>query len=441
MPDRVIKRVNEIGAKEKQGQTFRFLNQQAEPYKWMDEVPEDDSEFQGLLDKEETAPYPDISAEPQGVELESEESNFQPITDNPEPGFSELVAAALDNVGINPTKRIQAVRDCVTAAAAETAGPRLVEADEDEIVYEITFDLPDASLGQNAVPPNAAASPTPLFSLGISGNETTTTGRRHPPRSCRSVVGHQQPFHDLAHETVELLTNAATTEATPLRIPLTHRTKARAPRMAFLQLGEVQTRRSVLDAKQFAVMAREEMMYATTYTQKKPEIDDTEHTVDPKLLTNSEDEMKVWGYLMTQYNLKPGLRKFGAKGQSAAIDKLTQLHVMDTWTGMDSTKLSREEKIKALSSLLFLKEKQTGKIKGRVYTNGAPQWAYIPKEDAASPTVLTVSTFVTVAIAANKKRKVRCFDIPSAFVNTDVDEDVLMVLKGELADMMIQIAP
>ncbi len=48
---------------------------------------------------------------------------------------------------------------------------------------------------------------------------------------------------------------------------------------------------------------------------------------------------------------------------------------------------------------------------------------------------------MTAAIAANKKRKVRCFDIPSAFVNTDVDEDVLMVLKGELADMMIQIVP
>ncbi len=29
----------------------------------------------------------------------------------------------------------------------------------------------------------------------------------------------------------------------------------------------------------------------------------------------------------------------------------------------------------------------------------------------------------------------------SVFVITDVDKDVLMVLKGELADMMIQIAP
>ena len=38
-------------------------------------------------------------------------------------------------------------------------------------------------------------------------------------------------------------------------------------------------------------------------------------------------------------------------------------------------------------------------------------------------------------------RLVRCYDIPSAFVNTDVDEDILIVLKGELADMMVQIVP
>jgi hypothetical protein len=31
--------------------------------------------------------------------------------------------------------------------------------------------------------------------------------------------------------------------------------------------------------------------------------------------------------------------------------------------------------------------------------------------------------------------------VPSAFVNTYVNEDILMVLKGELADMMVQIVP
>ena len=65
-----------------------------------------------------------------------------------------------------------------------------------------------------------------------------------------------------------------------------------------------------------------------------------------------------------------------------------------------------------------------GDIKGRACINGAPQRAYIPKEDAASPTVSTDSTFVTTTIAAKERRKVRCYDVPSAFVNTDVDEDV-----------------
>ena len=107
--------------------------------------------------------------------MESEESDFQLITDDREPGFCELAAAVLDNVGINPIKRIQVARNCVAAAAAATSGPRLVEADEDKIVYEITFNLPDAGLGQNAVPPDAPASPT--FSSGMSDNNTTLSGR------------------------------------------------------------------------------------------------------------------------------------------------------------------------------------------------------------------------------------------------------------------------
>ncbi len=113
--------------------------------------------------------------------------------------------------------------------------------------------------------------------------------------------------------------------------------------------------------------------------------------------------------------------------------------------GMDmvdnATHVNNLELVSTLSLLLFLKEKRTGKIKGRACLNRAPQRAYIPKENAASPTVLTGPTFITGAIAVSECRKVRCYDVPSAFVNTDVDEDVLMVLKGELAEMMMQIAP
>ena len=43
---------------------------------------------------------------------------------------------------------------------------------------------------------------------------------------------------------------------------------------------------------------------------------------------------------MTQYNLKPGLRKFGERGAKAAMAELTQLHIMDTWTAMDPSKIT-----------------------------------------------------------------------------------------------------
>ncbi len=173
MPDRVIKRVHTIGVRKRQGRTFRFLIRRQEPYEWTDSVPEDDPEFQGLLKDEEEAAYPDISAEPPGVELESKEADFSAVTDDPEPDFEQLAAAALDNAGINPQDRLHAAQaahtavEAVRAAAAaafEHQGPALVEADQDEIVYKITFDLPDTGLiGGTAVPANVPPPPAPGY--------------------------------------------------------------------------------------------------------------------------------------------------------------------------------------------------------------------------------------------------------------------------------------
>ena len=84
-------------------------------------------------------------------------------------------------------------------------------------------------------------------------------------------------------------------------------------------------------------------------------LNDVEHEQDSELITQSEDEMAVMKYLLTQYNLKAGLKHFGEKGIAAAKGELTQLHVMDTWVPEDPTMLSRAEKVKALSSLMFLK--------------------------------------------------------------------------------------
>jgi hypothetical protein len=110
----------------------------------------DDAEFLGLLEEEEAAPYPNLSTEPPGVELEHEEAKFTTITKENEPDFWALAAATLSNAGIDPNVRIR-------AASNNQQGPTFVEADQDKIVYETTFDLPDAGIapGQNTIPAGA----------------------------------------------------------------------------------------------------------------------------------------------------------------------------------------------------------------------------------------------------------------------------------------------
>ncbi len=148
---------------------FRFTNRSKEPYEWMDFVLEDDPDFQGLLEGEE-APFPDISAELPGVPLEEDEYDFQAVTDKHKPDFEELAAAALANAGIDTADRLRAARVAADAAAAaliwqfdQLDGPRLVEAEPDEIVYEITVELPNAGLLPGMVPyaPNKPVAPPP----------------------------------------------------------------------------------------------------------------------------------------------------------------------------------------------------------------------------------------------------------------------------------------
>ncbi len=88
MPDSIIKQVNEIGQCEGQGREFRLLNQQHEPFTWTNKVPEDDPEFQGLLENEdEEEIYPNILAELPGVTLEDKEDTTHAVIEEEQPGF------------------------------------------------------------------------------------------------------------------------------------------------------------------------------------------------------------------------------------------------------------------------------------------------------------------------------------------------------------------
>ena len=154
-----------------------------------------------------------------------------------------------------------------------------------------------------------------------------------------------------------------------------------------------------------------------------------------------EGEEKLFGCLLIQLSLKEGLRRWGQRGADSAIKEMKQMHDLQAFFPRDPKTMTREQRVKALSSLIFLKEKSTGEIKSRTCINGAPQRSYIKKEDAASPTAATDSVFMVGAINAYENRDVATMDLPGAFLNTLTDEQVFMVLKGELCELMVQVDP
>ena len=147
----------------------------------------------------------------------------------------------------------------------------------------------------------------------------------------------------------------------------------------------------------------------------------------------------------TNYSLKSGEKKFGDKAKEGAMKEMEQLHYRNTFVPVEANGLTRQERNNALESLIFLKEKKDGTIKGRACADGRKQRKqedYV-KGDSTSPTVSLESVLITAVIDAKEDRDVAVIDIPNAFIQTEQPEEekVIMKLRGRLAELMVLIAP
>ena len=156
---------------------------------------------------------------------------------------------------------------------------------------------------------------------------------------------------------------------------------------------------------------------------------------------NTDAHAHIMYMAMTQYSLKKGLKKFGKRAEDAITKEFLQLHLMGTFQPIYASDLSDEEKAAALESLMFLKEKRDGKIKGRTCADGRKQRETSEKQDVTSPTVALESVMLTSTVDAYEERDVAVADIPGAFLTADMDELVRMCLRGRLAELMVKAAP
>jgi hypothetical protein len=141
-----------------------------------------------------------------------------------------------------------------------------------------------------------------------------------------------------------------------------------------------------------------------------------------------------------QMSMKKGLKAFGGLGWDAVRSEMQQLHDRKVMRPVRKGDLSADEIKRTLNYLMFLKRKRSGKVKGRGCADGRKQRLWTRKEDSTSPTACTESVLTTCAIDAKEDRDVATVDIPGAFMQTDMDDEIVHIrLTGEMVETLLEI--
>ena len=436
MPDSVINLINDMGTKQKQEGRLRFHNRHNKPFSWTDED-ENEILIEDNAPESQIAPFPSIPAEEPGIPLAAlspptevpVEDADVPIEDADAPSafapphVEAIFQAATGRPAAAPGASFQI--DVVPAEADEVEPP-----DDDSLPPQIDHDAAASSDESSAYAPEPDEPDDHDLNFDDSIADDTATDE--------GVAAEDADAGATAAE--EYAGVAAGVEDAGVR----RSGRARAPIQyyhddeRYMHVTVSKEKVNVMNPRMFsnAAVNHVTMGPITKPSSKLADASDLE----PMELT--EDDLPAMGMIFSQFSLRQGLKEFGAKAEIGAMKEMKQLHDMKAFIPRKLESLTKEERFRALSTLIFLKEKRlTGDIKGRTCVNGAPQREYIKKEDAASPTVATDSVFITGAIDAHERRNVATCDLPGAFLHTVTDEYVIVVLRGELAELMVKVDP
>ena len=110
--------------------------------------------------------------------------------------------------------------------------------------------------------------------------------------------------------------------------------------------------------------------------------------------------------ILTQISVKKGIKKLGSEAVEAVINEWKQMNEKNTFVPILASELSKEDKVRALRMIMFIKRKRCGRIKARGCADGRKQRNYIPKEDASSPIVSTEGLMISYVLDAKENFKV-----------------------------------
>jgi hypothetical protein len=88
------------------------------------------------------------------------------------------------------------------------------------------------------------------------------------------------------------------------------------------------------------------------------------------MMHSTSNTKKQYAFIET-FGLKKGLKHFGKKGYDATFGEVKQLHDRIVFSPVDISKLTQQEKKRAMESLIFLVEKRDGRVKAHWCANGS----------------------------------------------------------------------
>ena len=124
---------------------------------------------------------------------------------------------------------------------------------------------------------------------------------------------------------------------------------------------------------------------------------------------------QILEYILTQYSLGNGLKLYGEKRLQATKNELTQQHDLDMFELLDADSLTNHDKKNAIASLMILTKKRDESIKGRACADDRKECESTDKLDAASPTVMLESIFITATINTKEERDIAIMDLLGLF--------------------------
>ena len=147
----------------------------------------------------------------------------------------------------------------------------------------------------------------------------------------------------------------------------------------------------------------------------------------------------VTGILMNQMTAKAGIKKHGQVAIDALHQEFLQLHDLGVFEGHHAHELSKSQKRGALRAISVIKEKRSGKIKGRTVADGSVQRGLYSKEETSSPTVSTDALMLSLMIDAAEHRDVATADVAGAYLHAKLDDFTLLKVEGQSVDIMCDV--